>query len=162
VDTSSKVVSLNVLNKKIAMFRRQGKQIALTNGCFDVFHFGHASYLEKAKKPNRILVVALNSDKSIQRIKGPQRPIIMQKYRAGLLAALACVDFVTIFNEDTPIKVVKAIKPDILIKGADWKGKPVVGKDIVEQHGGTMEYIRFVPGLSSTSIIETINKRCHA
>jgi D-beta-D-heptose 7-phosphate kinase/D-beta-D-heptose 1-phosphate adenosyltransferase len=160
VKTLSKILSLNALKKKIATLHRQGKKIALTNGCFDILHFGHVSYLEQAKKPNRILIVALNSDASVRSIKGPKRPIVGQKYRAGLLAALSCVDFVTIFNEDTPLKVIKTLKPDVLIKGADWKGKEVVGKDVVENNGGKMEYIRFVSGLSTSNIIQTIAQRC--
>ncbi len=134
--------------------RKAGKKVAFTNGCFDILHYGHVSYLEKAKKGNRILVVGLNSDASTRRLKGPTRPINPQKARAFVLAALESVDYVTVFNEDTPYKFIKAILPDILIKGADWKGKPVVGADVVKCNGGTVEFVTFVDNFSTTKIIE--------
>jgi len=153
-----KIVSLAVLKRKLANFRRQGKTIAFTNGCFDILHFGHVSYLESAKKNNRILVIGLNSDRSIRQIKGPKRPIIHEKYRAALLAALECVDFVVLFNESTPEKLISAVKPDVLIKGADWKGKEVAGSKVVKSYGGRLEFIKFIVNLSTSNIIETIKK----
>ena len=153
--TKQKVFSLAPLKRKLANFRRQGKTIAFTNGCFDILHYGHVSYLESAKKANRILVVGLNSDVSVKKIKGPGRPIIHQKYRALLLAALTCVDFVIIFNESTPQKLIAALKPDVLIKGADWKGKKVAGSEIVAR----VEFIKFIPNLSTSNIIEAMKKR---
>ena len=149
-----KIIGLLQLQKKLSILRRQGKTIAFTNGCFDLMHLGHVMYLEAAKKGNRILVVGLNSDASIRRIKGPSRPICPQKSRAAVLAALSCVDFVVIFNEDTPWKLIKAVNPDVLIKGADWKGKGVVGADIVKK----VEFIKYVKGFSTTNIIENIQK----
>ena len=157
--TNVKVVSLPVLQKKLKTLRRQGKKIAFTNGCFDLFHYGHVSYLESAKKSNRILVVGINSDASVRRIKGAKRPIITEKYRAALLAALECVDFVVVFPQDTPAKAIESIKPDVLIKGADWQGQPTVGSDFVRSHGGKVEYLKFIPGVSTTNLIETIVKR---
>ena len=150
----SKILSLDSLLKKLPAFRRQGKTIAFTNGCFDLMHIGHVKYLEDASRGNRVLIVGLNSDSSISRIKGPSRPIVVQKSRAAVLAALESVDFVVIFNEDTPYKTIAAIKPDILIKGADWKGKSVVGEDLVKR----VEFIKFVQGFSTTNIIEKILK----
>ena len=147
-----KVLSLTSLLKKLPSLRRQGKTIAFTNGCFDLMHIGHVKYLEKASRGNRILIVGLNSDKSINCIKGPNRPIVEQKSRAAVLAALESVDFVVIFNEDTPHKTIAAIKPDILIKGADWKGKSVAGEDLVKK----VEFIKFIKGFSTTNIIEKI------
>src|SRR5208283_379843 len=127
----NKHLTLPRLLKKLPALRRQGKTIAFTNGCFDLMHIGHVKYLEDASKGSRILIVGLNSDTSTRLIKGPHRPIITQNSRAAVLAALESVDFVVIFNEDTPYKTIAAIKPDILIKGADWKGKSVIGEDLV-------------------------------
>ena len=158
--TDYKILSLEQLKKKIASLRRQKKEIAFTNGCFDILHYGHVSYLESAKKEGRVLMVGLNSDASVSRIKGPLRPITGQKERAAILAALECVDFVTIFNEDTPIEVIKALKPDILVKGADWKDKTVVGSKEVQSYGGKIEYIKYLPEFSTTNVIETIFNRC--
>ena len=135
-----------------------GRKIAFTNGCFDILHSGHISYLEQAKRSNRILIVGLNSDRSVRKIKGPKRPYMNEKARAVLLAALACVDYITLFNEETPIKLIDAVKPDILIKGADWKNKGAVGGDSVRANGGKVEYIKYIPGFSSTDIINRIAK----
>ena len=155
MNTRVKIVSVKALKEKIAQHRREGKVIAFTNGCFDLIHYGHISYLETAKKNNRILIVGLNSDSSIKKIKGPLRPIVPQKERASVLAALACVDYVTIFNEDTPHNLIDELKPDLLIKGADWKGKKVAGSNIINK----VEYIRYIPNCSTTQIIESILER---
>ncbi len=154
-----KIVSLNTLKKNISHLRRQGKKIAFTNGCFDIIHAGHVSYLEAAKKKGRVLVVGLNSDRSVRRIKGPQRPIVGEKERARVLGALGCVDYVTMFREDTPLKLIRALKPDVLIKGADWKGKPVVGQDVVRPYGGRVEFIKYLPQFSTTNVIKKIRRR---
>ena len=151
---TNKIITLSALLKKLPVLRRQGKTIAFTNGCFDLMHIGHVKYLEKAGKGSRVLIVGLNSDASISRIKGSTRPIITQSSRAAVLAALESVDFVVIFNEDTPYKIIAAIKPDILIKGADWKGKSVVGEDLVKK----VEFIKYIQGFSTTNIIEKIKK----
>ena len=154
-----KILKWETLKRKITLLRKEGKIIAWTNGCFDILHLGHVSYLQTANKENRVLIVGLNSDASIKKIKGSKRPIVPQEERAGVLAALACVDYVTIFDEETPQKVIEYLKPDVLIKGADWKGKGVVGSDVVEANGGKVEYVKFVVPCSSTNIIETILKR---
>ena len=151
---NNKILSLSALLKKLPALRRQGKTIAFTNGCFDLMHIGHVKYLEDAGKGNRVLIVGLNSDVSTSRIKGPGRPIVGQKSRAAVLAALESVDFVVIFNEPTPYKIIAAIKPDILIKGADWKGKPVVGEDLVKK----VEFVKYIQGFSTTNIIRKIIK----
>jgi len=148
----NKILSLPALLKKLPALRRQGKTIAFTNGCFDLMHIGHVKYLQDAGKSNRVLIVGLNSDASTGRIKGPHRPIVTQRSRAAVLAALESVDFVVIFNEDTPYKTIAAIKPDILIKGADWKGKPVIGEDLVKK----VELVKYIKGFSTTNIIEKI------
>jgi D-beta-D-heptose 7-phosphate kinase/D-beta-D-heptose 1-phosphate adenosyltransferase len=157
-----KIVTLATLKKKIAPWRRRGGKIAFTNGCFDLVHYGHVQYLQKAKRPDRILVVGLNSDRSTRKIKGPRRPIIGEKGRAALLAALECVDYVVLFDEETPLRLIQAVQPDILIKGADWKGKEVAGSDVVRRRGGKVEYIRYAPGFSSTNIIKTVIEKCAA
>ena len=154
--TSEKIVSKEALKTKIAALRRKGKVVAFTNGCFDILHAGHVSYLEEAKKDaRRILIVGLNSDASVCSLeKGAGRPIVPQGERAKLLAALSCVDFVVIFNESTPEKLIQFLSPDILIKGADWKGKTVAGSEFVKK----VEFLRYIKGLSTTNIIEKIRK----
>lgn len=158
----SKIISLAALKLKVTALRRQGKIIAFTNGCFDLMHKGHVAYLEKAKgtpAQKRVLIVGLNSDKSVKALdKGSNRPICPQDSRAAVLAALEAVDFVVMFNEDTPYNLIKAIQPDVLVKGADYKGKPVVGADLVKARGGKLELIKFVKGFSSSHIIEKIRK----
>jgi D-beta-D-heptose 7-phosphate kinase/D-beta-D-heptose 1-phosphate adenosyltransferase len=156
--TSGKIVTVAVLLRKLKALRRSGQKIAFTNGCFDILHYGHTSYLERAKKSGRILVVAVNSDSSVRKLKGAHRPIIVQRERAAVLAALECVDFVVIFSEETPFKLIKAIEPDVLIKGADYQAKDVVGSDIVRARGGRVELIEFIPGLSSSNIMHRIRQ----
>ncbi len=158
MNTKAKIVKLSTLKRKIAQLKRAGKRIAFTNGCFDILHMGHVSYLEQVKKGTRVLVVGLNSDRSVRKIKGSNRPIVREQQRAGVLAALACVDYVVLFNEETPLKLIESVKPDILIKGADWKNKGIVGSESVQASGGKVECVKLVPGLSSTNIIEHIEK----
>ena len=159
--TRQKIVSLSTLRRRLPLLRREGQSIAWTNGCFDLLHAGHVTYLQKAKKANRILIVGLNSDASVRAIKGDKRPIVPQRQRAMVVAALACVDFVMIFEEETPLNAIRVLQPDVLIKGADWRGKGVAGEDVVRARGGRVEYISFVEEWSSTRIIETIVERYH-
>ncbi len=161
--TLSKVIKLPLLKKKLAVLRRQKRVIAFTNGCFDILHYGHVSYLESAKKKDRILIVGMNSDASVRSLdKGPERPIVPQDQRAAVLAGLACVDFVVIFDAPTPAGLIAALKPDVLIKGADWKGKQVAGADAVKANGGRVEFITYIDRLSTTNIIEKIRRQCLA
>ncbi len=161
--TLSKVVELPLLKKKLAALRRQKRVIAFTNGCFDILHYGHVSYLEAAKKKDRILIVGMNSDISVRTLeKGPERPIVPQDQRAAVLAGLACVDFVVLFDDPTPAALIAAVKPDVLIKGADWKGRTVAGADVVKANGGRVEFITYIDRLSTTNIIEKIRKQCRA
>jgi D-beta-D-heptose 7-phosphate kinase / D-beta-D-heptose 1-phosphate adenosyltransferase len=155
IPLEKKIVGIVALKKRLSALREAGRTIAFTNGCFDLMHLGHVVYLQKAKKGDRVLVVGLNSDQSIRRIKGPSRPIINQRSRAAVLAALESVDFVVIFNEDTPEKIIKAVGPDVLVKGADWKGKKVVGADIAKK----VELIAYIKGFSTTRIIAKIKKK---
>lgn len=135
------------------------QKIVFTNGCFDVLHFGHVHYLLEARKLGDILVIGLNSDDSVRRLKGPSRPINSEKERAFVLAALACVDYVTLFEEDTPEELIKVVKPDVLVKGGDYALDQIVGADFVKANGGTNTTIPFVEGFSSTQIIEQLKTK---
>lgn len=138
----------------LAQRRNSKEKIVFTNGCFDLLHIGHVRYLQEAKRLGTILVVALNSDKSVQVLKGPTRPIQNENDRAEILAALACVDYTFLFDEQTPERVIKAIKPDILVKGGDWKIDQIVGSDFVLKNGGQVKSLNFVNGKSTTILIE--------
>jgi rfaE bifunctional protein nucleotidyltransferase chain/domain len=138
----------------IPQIHSQGKSIVFTNGCFDIIHAGHVLYLEQARALGDILIVGLNSDSSVKRLKGEGRPVNIQQNRALVLAALEAVSYVIIFNEDTPYELIKAIQPDVLVKGGDWKEDSIVGADIVRNKGGKVISLPFWEGLSSTSIIE--------
>jgi rfaE bifunctional protein nucleotidyltransferase chain/domain len=135
---------------------RGKKKIVFTNGCFDILHAGHADYLNKAKSLGDILVVGINSDASVRRIKGEKRPILPQQMRAYLLDNLKPVDYVVIFEEDTPLELIKAIKPDVLVKGADWDLERIVGADFVLSYGGKVERIPFSFDVSTSKVIERI------
>jgi rfaE bifunctional protein nucleotidyltransferase chain/domain len=135
---------------------RGKKKIVFTNGCFDILHAGHADYLNKAKSLGDILVVGINSDASVRRIKGEKRPILPQQMRAYLLDNLKPVDYVVIFEEDTPLELIKAIKPDVLVKGADWDLERIVGADFVLSYGGRVERIPFSFDVSTSKVIERI------
>jgi D-beta-D-heptose 7-phosphate kinase/D-beta-D-heptose 1-phosphate adenosyltransferase len=137
-------------------FKRHGQKIVFTNGCFDVLHYGHVHYLLQAKALGDILVIGLNSDDSVRRLKGPTRPINGENERAFVLAALVCVDYVTLFEEDTPEELIKVLRPDVLVKGGDYTLDNIVGADFVTQNGGTVTTIPFVEGFSSTRIIEKL------
>lgn len=158
-DVTKKIVSVSSLKRKLSGLRRIGKTIAFTNGCFDILHFGHVSYLETAKKKGRVLIVGLNSDSSVKRLKGEGRPVNSELNRAGVLAGLAAVDFVVLFSEDTPYQLISEIKPDVLIKGADWEGKDIAGADVVQKNGGKIELIKYLDGLSTTNILKKIKSR---
>jgi D-beta-D-heptose 7-phosphate kinase/D-beta-D-heptose 1-phosphate adenosyltransferase len=150
----NKIKSPPALKKILAALRTKGKKIVFTNGCFDLLHRGHVEYLKKARQMGDLLVVGLNSDASVRRLKGAGRPVNRQADRAAVLAALECVDFITIFNEDTPFKTIKALMPDVLVKGADWDRACVVGKDIVESRGGSVKLVKFLKGYSTTKILQ--------
>ncbi len=135
---------------------RGGKKVVFTNGCFDIIHAGHVDYLEKAKSLGDILVVGMNSDDSIRRIKGEKRPIVSQEMRAKVLSSLKPVDYVVIFEEDTPLRLIEAIRPDVLVKGGDWELEKVVGREFVESYGGVVKTIPFEYEVSTSKIIERI------
>ncbi len=135
---------------------RGKKKIVFTNGCFDILHAGHADYLNKARSLGDILVVGINSDASVRRIKGEKRPILPQQMRAYLLDNLKPVDYVVIFEEDTPLELIKVIKPDVLVKGADWDLERIVGADFVLSYGGRVERIPFSFDISTSKVVERI------
>lgn len=136
--------------------KSQNKKIVFTNGCFDIIHSGHVDYLKKARKLGDTLIVGLNSDNSVKSIKGQKRPINNQEDRANVLGAFYFVDYIVIFEENTPYELIKLIKPDILVKGADWQSKQIVGQDVVEKSGGKVVLIDYLQGRSTTSIIDKI------
>ncbi|MBP7232870.1 MAG: D-glycero-beta-D-manno-heptose 1-phosphate adenylyltransferase [Syntrophaceae bacterium] len=152
----NKILNREMLKKELEKLSKQGKKIAFTNGCFDILHVGHVRYLIEAKKTADILVLALNSDASVQAIKGEKRPLVPQEERAEVLASLECIDYITIFSEETPLELIVFLKPDILIKGGDWPIEKVVGRNEVRAWGGKVELIPEVIGKSTTNIVEKI------
>jgi rfaE bifunctional protein nucleotidyltransferase chain/domain len=136
--------------------RAAGKTIVFTNGVFDLLHPGHVRYLQHARSLGDALVVGINSDRSVRAIKGPDRPVTPERERAEILAALACVDAVAIFDEDTPLEVISAIQPDVLVKGADWAADAIVGRDVVEARGGRVVRAVTEEGYSTTRILKEI------
>lgn len=155
-DSDSKIKCLDVLAPLIAAEKGAGKRIVFTNGCFDLLHAGHVKYLQKARTLGDLLILGLNSDASVRRLKGPKRPLICQDERAHILAALDCIDYVVIFDEDTPLELITALRPSILAKGGDYELENVVGREIVESDGGRVELVSFVDGKSTTNLIERI------
>jgi len=153
---SQKVKTIKALAAVLAAKKRAGRKVVFTNGCFDILHAGHVMYLNKARRLGGLLVVAVNSDASVKKIKGPTRPINNQKDRTDVLAALECVDYIAIFGEKTPEKIIKALKPNIIVKGADWKKSEIVGKKIVESYGGKVVTIPLLKGCSTTRIIKKL------
>ena len=147
------VMSRAALARVRARLRRQGKRVVFTNGSFDIIHRGHVEYLAAARKMGDVLIVGLNSDASIRRIKGPKRPINRLADRAAVLASLASVDYVCVFGSDTPYALIRRLVPDVLVKGADWKNKGIVGSDVVEAAGGVVRTVRLTPGRSTTNVI---------
>ena len=134
--------------------RRRGEKLVFTNGCFDLLHVGHTRSLEEARSLGDRLIVALNRDSSVRRLKGPRRPQVGEMRRAEVLAALACVDAVVLFAESTPLRLIRALRPDILAKGGDWKFEEIVGREEVEGWGGRVARLRVVRGASTTGLIE--------
>ncbi|HRI38273.1 MAG TPA: D-glycero-beta-D-manno-heptose 1-phosphate adenylyltransferase [Nitrospira sp.] len=154
---NSKVLPREHLLHVLAVNRTNGKRIVFTNGCFDLMHIGHTRYLQAAKTLGDILVVGVNSDASVRRLeKAPDRPIVPEAQRAEVLAALACVDYVGIFDEPDPLALITAIQPDILVKGGDWPLDRIIGRNVVEARGGIVRTIPLVPGLSTTELLQRI------
>jgi rfaE bifunctional protein nucleotidyltransferase chain/domain len=154
-----KVYTQKALLALRAEWKRSNKRVVFTNGVFDILHRGHVEYLNASKNLGDILIVGVNSDASVLRLKGPLRPIVREEDRAFILSQLASVDAVCLFDEDTPINLITAVVPEILVKGADYAPENIVGKDVVEHAGGTVQTIEFVPERSTTSIVDTIVSR---
>ncbi|MEE8552374.1 MAG: D-glycero-beta-D-manno-heptose 1-phosphate adenylyltransferase [Desulfobacterales bacterium] len=155
----SKIVRLKDLVQKISTLRESGLTIVFTNGCFDILHVGHVRYLAAARSEGDVLVVGLNSDESTRSIKQENRPIVSQDQRAEVLAGLECVDYITVFNEPDPLKLIQALKPDVLVKGSDWKEEDIIGADVVKEGGGKVVRVDVVPDISTSRIIQRIVKR---
>tara|TARA_B110000495_G_scaffold194507_1_gene200944 strand:- start:363 stop:857 length:495 start_codon:yes stop_codon:yes gene_type:complete len=155
---NAKILDLQVLKKHIAGLKVKGEKIVFTNGCFDIIHSGHIHTLSEAKALGTKLIVGINSDASVKRLKGEKRPVLSEDERALIVAALSFVDFVILFEEDTPFNLIKNITPTILVKGGDYKIEEIVGADIVLNNGGSVEMIPFLSGFSTTNTIEKIIK----
>lgn len=154
--THQKILNQQQLKQKVDNWKSQGDKVVFTNGCFDILHLGHVDYLEKAAEKGDKLIVALNTDLSVKKLKGEERPINNEIARARLIAALAFVDAVTFFSEDTPFNIINNLKPNILVKGSDYNVSNIVGADIVMQNGGSVETIDLVEGYSTSQIIKQI------
>ncbi len=154
----NKIKTVQELRPLLEILRAVGKKIVFTNGCFDIIHTGHTRYLATARSLGDVLIVAANSDSSVRVIKGEKRPVNPQAERAEVLAALESVDFVTIFDEPDPYRVIAELQPDVLVKGGDWPIEKIIGRDIVEARGGRVINVPYVEGSSTTGIIEKIVK----
>ncbi len=156
IDAAARVLSQPDAARLAERARNAGRRVVFTNGVFDLLHPGHVRYLQDARALGDLLIVGLNADDSVRRNKGPERPINPEHERAEVLAALACVDAVVVFHEDTPADIVRLIQPDVLVKGADWAADKIVGRDTVEARGGRVVRIPVAEGYSTTSILERI------
>lgn len=156
---NTKIIPRAKIPSLIRSLRQQPVRIVFTNGCFDLLHAGHVRYLEEAAGQGDYLLVGLNSDRSVRRIKGPARPLIAEKQRAEVLAALACVSGVVLFSEPDPYRLIELIRPDVLVKGADWAAEQIIGADLVRSYGGKVHRVDLVPKISTSEIIRRIVER---
>ena len=152
----SKITPRNELKAKIDRLKREGKKVVFTNGCFDILHAGHTRYLREARKLGDALILALNSDSSVRTIKGPMRPIVPEAERAEVVAALDSVDYVTVFDELTPLELIEFLRPDVIVKGGDWAEKDIVGAETVRKWGGRVAIMPEIEGASTTNIIDKV------
>lgn len=154
---NGKVLSQAELVQELNLKRQAGARIVFTNGCFDLLHVGHTRYLQAARELGEVLVVGVNTDRSVRGLKkGTARPIVPDSQRAEVLAALGCVDYVVLFDEPDPYALIRAVQPDVLVKGGDWKPEYIVGRDLVEGRGGRVLSIPLVPGISTTALVQKI------
>ena len=159
----NKITTQDALVSHLKDRRAQGDRVVFTNGCFDLLHIGHTRYLQEARKLGDLLVIGLNSDRSVQSLeKGPDRPIVTENQRAEVLAALSCVDFVVVFDEPDPRRLISKLQPDVLVKGGDWATDNIIGRDTVEEQGGTVVTIPLVAGISTTHLIAKIRQTTSA
>ncbi|MEO5657046.1 MAG: D-glycero-beta-D-manno-heptose 1-phosphate adenylyltransferase [Nitrospiria bacterium] len=156
---TSKLKTVSELVPLAAQARREGRRVVFTNGCFDLLHVGHTRYLDEARALGDLLIVAINSDASVAALKGPERPLVPEGERAEVLAALAAVDYVAIFDAPDPGEVIAAVQPDVLVKGGDWPVDRIVGREVVEARGGRVLAIPLVAGASTTALVERIVAR---
>lgn len=156
--TESKIKTPDEIRAIVSDLKKKNRTIVFTNGCFDLMHYGHIRYLEEAKKLGDSLVVGLNSDSSVRRIKGDKRPLTQERDRARVLAALETVDLVAIFDEETPIELIKKVSPHVLVKGGDWQKDEIVGRDFVQSCGGKVVTVPYIKGYSTSALIEKIQK----
>ena len=156
METAGKIKDWKTAREVVAGWKAKGEKVVFTNGCFDLLHLGHVDYLEKAKNLGSRLVIGLNTDDSVSRFKGPERPLQDQNSRARILAALQFVDLVVFFNEDTPQSLISELVPNVLVKGSDYLAENIVGADVVKKAGGEVKTIEFVPGYSTSRIVEKI------
>ena len=156
MDVLSKIITAERLLPRLDKVRKSGEKVVFTNGCFDILHAGHVRYLTAAAAEGNLLVVGLNSDASVRLIKGDQRPIVNQNQRAEVLAGLGCVDYVVVFDSADPLLLIQALKPDVLVKGADWTEEAIIGGEFVKSNGGSVVRISLVPEVSTSQIIEKI------
>lgn len=159
MNSKDKILSLPALQEQVQAWREQGQKIVFTNGCFDILHLGHVDYLEKARHLGDKLVLGLNTDASISRIKGPSRPLQDEMSRARVMASLLFVDAVVFFDENTPLELIKAVQPDILVKGDDYAIENIVGQDVVTARGGEVKTVPLVKGYSTTNVVKKIENR---
>lgn len=158
MESITKIKDWHQAKNQASRWRGEGKKIVFTNGCFDLIHLGHIDYLEKARAMGDKLIIGLNTDSSVSRFKGPNRPVQDERSRARVLAAMQFVDLVVFFDEDTPLLLISELLPDILVKGSDYLAENIVGADVVQKSGGEVKTIEFVPGYSTTRIIDKIKK----
>jgi D-beta-D-heptose 7-phosphate kinase/D-beta-D-heptose 1-phosphate adenosyltransferase len=156
--TLRKHIPVETLSRTLRDAQTAGKRVVFTNGCFDLVHPGHIQLLEGARRHGDLLVVAINSDRSVQKLKGPRRPVLREDERIAMLAALECVDYVVVFDEDTPIPLLQVLRPDVLVKGMEYSLDRVVGREVVEGYGGRVERVAIRPGISTTQLIERIRQ----
>ena len=152
-----KILSQKKLSRVLSELRRKKRKVVFTNGCFDILHYGHIAYLRKARSFGDVLILGLNSDKSVNRIKGPSRPMNNEKDRAEVVSELLCVDYVVVLGEDTPEKLIRQIMPDVLVKGSDWAHSKIVGADIVKANGGSVRRVKLLKGRSTTNTIKKMS-----
>jgi rfaE bifunctional protein nucleotidyltransferase chain/domain len=156
MERMGKILTWEALKKEVECHHAEGKKVAFTNGCFDILHAGHVQYLREARKAGDLLILGLNSDASVRAIKGEKRPLVPQGERAEVVASLSAVDYVTLFDETTPLALIEYLRPDLLVKGGDWKEESVVGRDAVRSWGGRVIIVPMTEGVSTTNIVEKI------
>ncbi|MBI5555910.1 MAG: D-glycero-beta-D-manno-heptose 1-phosphate adenylyltransferase [Elusimicrobia bacterium] len=159
VRAKEKIIARKKLTETLASLRKQGQKIVFTNGCFDLLHVGHVRYLNKAKQQGDVLIVALNTDASVRRLKGLPRPLVPQRERAEIIGGLAAVDYVTFFGEEAPADIIAELKPHVLVKGADYKAKDIVGNAFIKNSGGRVVRIPLAKGQSTTNLIKDIVRK---